>query len=118
MLSRNHHVEEACRTVMVICQRRRGCDHCAALVWRRAAAGRVDAPTDDNLFAEPVLTEPLSLNGGDAPHAWACMSRGTRLRVQPPMLAKIGGCTCGREYRYTRLHVWPRILAKIRAGTE
>ena len=45
-------------------------------------------------------------------------SRGTRLRVQPPMLAKIGGCTCGREYRYTRLHVWPRILAKIRAGTE
>ena len=25
---------------------------------------------------------------------------------------------CGREYRYTRLHVWPRILAKIRAGTE
>ena len=23
-----------------------------------------------------------------------------------------------REYRYTRLHVWPRILAKIRAGTE
>ena len=30
----------------------------------------------------------------------------------------IGGCTCGREYRYTRLHVWPRILAKIRAGTE
>ena len=31
------------------------------------------------------------------------------------MLAKIGGCTCGREYRYTRLHVWPRILAKIRA---
>ena len=27
----------------------------------------IDAPTDDNLFAEPVLTEPLSLNGGDAP---------------------------------------------------
>ncbi|EOD28956.1 hypothetical protein EMIHUDRAFT_442843 [Emiliania huxleyi CCMP1516] len=26
----------------------------------------IDA-TDDNLFAEPVLTEPLSLNGGDAP---------------------------------------------------
>ena len=23
-----------------------------------------------------------------------------------------------REYLYTRLHVWPRILAKIRAGTE
>ena len=22
------------------------------------------------------------------------------------------------SYRYTRLHVWPRILAKIRAGTE
>ena len=34
------------------------------------------------------------------------------------MLAKKGGYTCGREYRYTRLHVWPRILAKIRAGTE
>ena len=23
-----------------------------------------------------------------------------------------------REYRYTRLHAWSRILAKIRAGTE
>ena len=56
--------------------------------------------------------------GEHAPHAWACMSRGTRLRVQPPMLAKIGSCTCGSEYRYTCLHVWPRILAKIRAGTE
>ena len=33
-------------------------------------------------------------------------------------LAKIDGCTCGREYRYTRLHAWPRILAKIQTGTE
>ena len=46
----------------------RRCDHCAALVWRRALqVASIDAPTDDNLFAEPVLTEPLSLNGGDAP---------------------------------------------------
>ena len=52
-------------------------------------------------------------------HAWACMSRGTRLRVQPPMLAKIGGCTCGAS---TAIRVCTRgrvsWLAKIRAGTE
>ena len=40
------------------------------------------------------------------------------IKTPTSMLAKIGGCTCGREYRYTRLHVWPRILARIRAGTD
>jgi len=42
----------------------------------------------------------------------------TILASMGPLARRRGGCTCGREYRYTRLHVWPRILAKIRAGTE
>ena len=51
-------------------------------------------------------------------------SEGRDRQVFPPFTynrcepSHVGGCTCGRECRYTRLHVWPRILAKIRAGTE